>query len=181
MHNKLITLVLIVGWITPQAFAQKYTSEQSLVSFYSHAAIEDISAKNKTATSIFNAATGEIVFSIPVVDFKFDKSLMQEHFNEKYLETEKYPKSTFQGKVVGFVGSSSELQNVKAQGKLTLHGVTKNIDVPGTIQVKGKKLVLKSKFIVILEEYEVKRPQLVWKNIAEQVEVTLEFTYKTME
>ncbi len=175
-----IFLHLFLILIATAVSGQKFVSEQSAVSFYSHAAIEDITAKNKNATSIFNSATGEIVFSIPVTDFVFDKSLMQEHFNEKYLETEKYPKSTFKGKIVGFSESATGEQQVKAQGKLTLHGVTKDIDVSGTAIMKSKKIVLQSKFIIVLEEYNIERPKFAWKNIAEQVEVTVEFTYKAI-
>ncbi|PZR36759.1 MAG: YceI family protein [Azospira oryzae] len=175
-----IYLSLLFILIASVVFGQKFTTEQSSVSFYSHAAVEDISAKNTATTSIFNSATGEIVFSIPVTDFVFEKSLMQEHFNEKYLETETYPKSTFKGKIIGFNESATGEQQVKAQGKLTLHGVTKDIEVSGTAVMKSTKLVLKSKFIIVLEDYNVKRPKFAWQNIAEQVEVTVEFTYKPL-
>jgi polyisoprenoid-binding protein YceI len=103
---------------------------------------------------------------------------MQEHFNEKYLETDKYPKATFQGKIEGFLLSTTTQQTVKAVGKLSLHGITKDVSIPGTILVTNNKLALESKFIVKLADYEIKIPQLMWQNIAEQVEVTLNFTYK---
>ena len=76
----------------------KVQTEKTFVSFFSDAAIEDITAENKAAAGIFNSATSEIAFSIPIKEFQFAKSLMQEHFNEKYMDSEKYPKSTFQGK-----------------------------------------------------------------------------------
>jgi len=160
------------------AWGQKYSLEKSFVSFYSHATIEDITAENTKSVSIFNAATGDIAFSIPIKEFEFAKSLMKEHFNEKYMDSEKFPKSTFQGKISGFDGKATGPQNVKATGKLTIHGETKEIDVPGTIEVQGTNLVMKSKFIVKLEDYKIAIPQLMWQNIAEQVEVTLDFTYK---
>jgi polyisoprenoid-binding protein YceI len=158
--------------------AQKYTVEKSFVSFYSHAAIEDITADNTKAVSIFNASTADIAFSIPIKEFQFAKSLMKEHFNEKYMDSEKYPKSTFQGKIVGFDSKATGAQNVKATGKLTIHGETKEVELPGTIEVLGTNLVMKSKFIVKLEDYKIAIPQLMWQNIAEQVEVTVDFTYK---
>ena len=158
--------------------AQKYSLEKSFVSFYSHATIEDITAENTKSVSIFNVATGDIAFSIPIKEFEFAKSLMKEHFNEKYMDTEKYPKSTFQGKVIGFDSKATGVQNAKATGKLTIHGETKEVELPGTIEVKGSNLVMKSKFIVKLEDYKIAIPQLMWQNIAEQVEVTVEFTYK---
>lgn len=158
--------------------AQKYSVEKSQVTFFSKAAIEDITAENKKAGGIFNTATSEIVFSISITDFKFAKSLMQEHFNEKYMESDKYPKSTFQGKVEGFNINTKEPQNAKVIGKLTIHGVTKDVELPGTIERQSDKLIMKSKFLVKLEDYKITIPQLLWQNIAEQVEVTVEFAFK---
>lgn len=162
-------------------FAQKYTVEKSNVVFFSDTAIEDITAKNSKSMSIFNLETGEIAFSIPIQEFQFAKSLMKEHFNEKYMDTEKFPKSTFAGKITDFDSKRSGTQNAKAEGRLTIHGVTRDVDIPGTVEIDGDKILLKSKFIVKLEDYNVNRPQLLWKNIAEQVEVTVEFTYKPHE
>ncbi len=172
-----LTIILFFG-MCASAYGQKYVSEKSFVSFYSKAAIEDITAENSKAQSIFNSATGEVVFVIPIQEFQFAKSLMKEHFNEKYMDTEKFPKSSFQGKITGFDLNATDVQKAKATGKLTLHGVTQEIDVPGTIEVVGGKVIMKSSFIVRLETYNIARPQLVWQNIAEQVEVKIEFTYK---
>jgi polyisoprenoid-binding protein YceI len=168
-------LLILIGTI---GFAQKYVAEKSFVKFFSHATLEDIAAENSKASTLFNSATGEIVYSIPINEFQFEKSLMQEHFNEKYMESEKFPKSVFQGKINGYNGSASGVQNVTAIGKLTIHGVTKDVEIPGSIEKSTDKLIMKSKFIVKLEDYNVKIPQIMWKNIAEQVEVTVEFTYK---
>src|ERR1700754_1417060 len=93
-------LILLAVSIT--GFSQKYTTEKTSITFYSHAPLEDIRAENKKASAIFNSATGDIAFSVPMKEFKFAKSLMQQHFNEKYVESEKFPKSTFQGKIVGY-------------------------------------------------------------------------------
>ena len=174
---KRLPFFLLVG-IGSAAFGQKYASEKSFVSFYSHATIEDIKAENTKASSIFNIATGDIAFSIPIKDFRFAKSLMQEHFNEKYMDSEKLPKSTFQGKITGFQANATGAQQAKATGKLTIHGITRDVDVPGTVEFANGKVILKSAFIVKLDDYEIMRPQLLWKNIAEQVEVKIEFTYK---
>jgi polyisoprenoid-binding protein YceI len=158
--------------------AQKFTIEKSIVTFYSHAAIEDITANNRKAAGIFNTATSDIAFSIPVNEFQFAKSLMQEHFNEKYMESEKFPKSTFQGKVSGFDASIDGPQQANARGKLNIHGVTHDVDLPGTIENQGDKLFVKAKFIVKLEDFKIIIPQLLWQKIAEQVEVSVEFTFK---
>jgi polyisoprenoid-binding protein YceI len=158
--------------------AQKFVNDKSLISFYSHAAIEDITADNKKASGIFNESTADIVFSIPITEFRFKKSLMEEHFNEKYMESDKYPKSTFQGKLVGFDPSTVGIQQVKASGKLMIHGVTRDVEVPGTIEKQKDKWLMKAKFIVKLVDYKIEIPQLLWQNIAEQVDVTAEFTFK---
>jgi polyisoprenoid-binding protein YceI len=171
-------LIILAVTFTSQAFCQKYTIEKSDVGFFSDAAIEDIKADNKKVSGIFNTATGEIVFSIPINEFQFEKSLMQEHFNEKYMESDKFPKATFQGKVSGFNANASGTNSAKANGKLTIHGVTNEVEIPGTIEKKDNKLVLKTKFMVKLVDYKITIPQLLWQNIAEQVEVTGEFIFK---
>jgi polyisoprenoid-binding protein YceI len=177
---KHLVLLILTASVSVAGFAQKYTTEKTFVSFFSDAILEDISAENKKSSSIFNASTGDIAFSIPMKEFKFAKSLMQQHFNEKYVESEKFPKSTFQGKIVGFKPDVGGAQEVKAQGQLTIHGVTKDIDVPGTIEVKGNNLLMRSKFMVKVADYDITIPQLVFQNIAEEVEVTVDFTYKPM-
>src|SRR5262245_26257092 len=95
-------------------FAQKYTAEKAFISFFSDATIEDITAQNTKAQTIFNSATGDLVFSVPMKEFQFEKSLMQEHFNEKYVESEKFPKATFQGKLEGYDMSKPGGQDARA-------------------------------------------------------------------
>jgi polyisoprenoid-binding protein YceI len=173
--NRFLLVLFVFG--STFATAQKLTVEKSKIVFFSDAAIEDITAENKKASGIFNSDNGEIVFSIPISGFKFAKALMEEHFNEKYLESDKFPKATFQGKVDGF-DKSSNSQSAKAIGKLTIHGVTKDVEIPGTITKQGSKFQMNSKFMVKLADYNIAIPQLLWQNIAEQVEVTVEFGFK---
>ncbi len=160
--------------------AQKFTTEKSHVAFFSKATVEDIKAENVKAVSIFNVPTGEVAFSIPIKDFEFDKGLMKEHFNEKYLETEKYPKATFQGKFIGFNPEIGGEQTVQAQGRLTMHGITQEIDVSGTLEFAQKKILAKAKFNIKLADYKIEIPQLLWQNLAEVVEVSIDFTYKPL-
>lgn len=169
--------VILLCVIAYEGAAQKYITEKSFISFYSSAPMEDISAANSKASSILNVQSNDIVFSVLIREFQFDKKLMQEHFNEKYMESEKFPKATFSGKLLNFDASQHHVQTVKAKGRLTIHGVTKDVEIAGTAQA-GEKIMLKSKFLVVLADYKIKIPQLVWQNIAERVEVTVEFTYK---
>lgn len=159
--------------------AQKFVLEKSVITFFSDAAIEDIRAENVKASSIFNSQTADVAFTVPIREFQFEKKLMQEHFNgDKYMESDKFPKATFSGKLEGFDAAAKGAKQVRAKGKLTIHGVTKDVEIPGTIDVTGDKVVMKSKFLVKLEDYKINIPQILWQNIAEQVEVTVEFFYK---
>jgi len=174
----LITIFFLI--IHSIAWGQKYGVEKARIMFFSKTPVEDIDATNTIVSSLFNPATADIVFSIMMKDFEFKKSLMKEHFNEKYLETEKFPKATFQGKLVGFDANKSGIQNVRAIGKLTIHGVTKEIDSPATIEIKGAKIEASAKFQVALKDYDIKIPQLLWKKIAEIIDVNVELTYKAL-
>jgi polyisoprenoid-binding protein YceI len=176
--KKILLFVLGSAMLSGSSFAQKYTTEKAVVTFFSDAAIEDIAANNTKAAGVFNAATSDVAFSIPIKDYQFEKSLMQEHFNEKYMETEKYPKSTFQGKISGFDLNATGIQQVTSKGTLTIHGEAREVEIPGTIEKQGDNLIMKSKFIVKLEDYKITIPKLLWQNIAEQVEVTVDFTFK---
>ena len=168
-------LFLVVAFNAP---AQKYVVENGVITFFSDAVIEDIKAENIKMSSIFNIETSDIAFSIPIREFQFEKKLMQQHFNEKYMDSEKFPKGTFTGKIEGFDKSASSIQPVTATGKLTIHGVTQPVTMQGTIEMKNSKVAMKSRFIVKLADYKIDIPQLMWQNIAEQVEVTVEITYK---
>lgn len=160
--------------------AQRYTIDQSEITFFSEAPIENIDATHTTASSLFDSASGEIAFIIPIKDFEFDKSLMKEHFNEKYMESEKFPKATFQGKITGYSMSKSGAQAVEAHGKLTIHGETKEVNIPGTLEVDGSILSMKSSFVVELADYRIKIPKLLWQNIAEHIEVKVNFQFKVL-
>lgn len=170
---------ILFSMMTLHTSAQKYVSEKGLITFFSEAAIEDIKGINPKASSMLNTSTADIAFVVPIREFQFEKKLMQDHFNEKYMESEKYPKATFSGKLEGFVATGvPDVRQVKAKGKLVIHGVTQEVEISGTVETTSQNILIKSKFLIRLEDYKVKIPQLMWQNIAEEVEVSLEFTYK---
>ncbi|MEX1240335.1 MAG: YceI family protein [Cyclobacteriaceae bacterium] len=158
------------------ASAQRFISDKSHISFYSEAPMEDIEAHTYQAKSIFDNATGEIVFSVPINTFQFEKSLMQEHFNEKYLESHKYSKGKFKGKVIGFKNDVTK-QTVTAEGTLEIHGVAKEVSIEGEIESSSTGMIIRSSFPVRVADYKIKIPRLVASNIAEVVDVKLEFVY----
>lgn len=157
--------------------AQKYISKSSSITFFSEAPLENIEAVNTKSTSIFDLSNGEIVFSVPIREFQFEKSLMKQHFNENYMDTEKYPKSTFKGKVTGYQSEDGQYQ-ATAQGTLFIHGKTREVRIDGNVEIKNQELSLTAVFPVELEDYDIKIPRILFSNIAESVEVTIEFTYK---
>ncbi len=174
MKNILVILfILISNW----AVAQKYKSSSGTIKFFSEELLEDITAINKSVSSAFDKESGQIVFSIPINKFEFEKSLMQEHFNEKYLESDKFPKATFKGKITNY---NVDQQNPKAwaEGELEIHGVKQKIKVPGSIDFNSGKIVIHCVFIVKLVDYDISIPSLMFQKIAEEIEVTVDIEYK---
>ena len=159
-------------------YGQKYMSVASEVSFFSSAPLEDIEATNSEAKSAFDLSTDQIVFSVPIKSFVFSKSLMQEHFNEKYMESEKYPTARFQGKLldVNEVGGTSW-----AEGELEIHGLVRTVKVPGKLMFSEDQARLTCVFSVRLADYKIKIPKLMFQNIAEEIEITLAFDYELFE
>lgn len=157
--------------------AQRYLSEHGHISFYSEAPVENIRSDNDNVTSIFTSTSGAIAFSVPVKDFQFEKKLMQEHFNDKYMESNRFPRSTFVGSITGFSMNTIGRQNVRAKGKLTIHGIVKDIDVPGAIEIKNDQIRMNAKFKVLVADYGITIPQLLWKNVSEEIEITVDLTF----
>ena len=137
---------------------------------------DKVEAVNNEVATIVNA-NGTIVFQVLVKSFKFEKALMQEHFNENYMESDKFPKSEFKGNIVN-IGDMNLTKDgdypATVKGKLTIHGVTKEVSVPGSITVKGKNIRLKAKFAVALKEYGIKIPDLVADKLAKEAQIALE-------
>lgn len=157
-------------------YAQKYMTRTGKVTFFSSTPVENIEAINNEAASAIDATTGDVVFQVPIKSFKFEKALMQEHFNENYMESNKYPKADFKGKIadagsVNFAKDGS--YNVKVNGKMTIHGVTRDVMIPGTVVVKGSSATVNSKFNVRATDYKINIPALVEGKIAKEIEVTV--------
>jgi hypothetical protein len=177
--KKIIPFVSLIGllFLSHNSFAQLMKSDKSTVSFYSKTPLEDIDAKNTSVVSVMNTTSKELQIQVVAKGFVFKSALMQEHFNENYMESEKYPVSTFKGKINEEVDFIKEgITKVTATGKLTLHGVTKEITITGTVTIKGTALTIDAKFPVKLEDYDIKVPSLYVKNIAEVIDVTMSTT-----
>jgi len=173
-------LLLCIGL---QVNAQKYLTRNGTVKFESNAEIDDdVRAINKAGACILDANTGEIVFQILIKSFQFKKALMQEHFNENYLESEKYPKSVFKGKIENFESvdlTKPGKYNVVCKGELDLHGVKNMVSQSGVLEVKADQSVqLISAFKIPCADYNIDIPSVVATKIAKEIDVELDFNLK---
>jgi polyisoprenoid-binding protein YceI len=182
MSKKSFLTIITVVAISLTAFAQKQASSSTHMKFFSTTPAEDIEANNYKAVSTLDTSTGDIVFSVPMQSFEFEKSLMQKHFNsKKFLDTKANPKAKLTGKIVKldkikFDTDGTYTANV--EGDLTINGVTKPIKEKVTFKIEGGKINLTSKFKVMLADYGVAfkkgKPST---NIAKTVEVSVESNY----
>lgn len=180
--KKIMTAGLIAGMLvtafTGIGLSQgKYLTNTGEISFYSHTVIEDITAKNSKVASVLNAATGEVVIIVKMTDFQFKKKLMQEHFNENYVESEKFPKATFNGSITNNADvdySEPGTYEVRVTGDMTIHGTTQVVTEEGTVEVTGTGITARTTFRLNPEDYKIKIPKVVRKNIAESMEIKVE-------
>ena len=171
---KKIVLLVAATILSSSIFAQIYIAKTCEISFFSKTPIQDIDAVNKITKPLLNTATGDLQMKIVMSAFIFTKPLMQEHFNEEYVESEKFPNALFKGKVNEKIDYTKDGENkVTVTGKMTIHGVEKELTLDGTITVKGTEITLMSKFKIHIADYGVKVPSLYVEDIAENVDTKL--------
>ncbi|MCB0430718.1 MAG: YceI family protein [Flavobacteriales bacterium] len=180
---KIKPLILVLSLsLSGMAHAQLLASKESVISFFSEATLENIAAENKAATSFINKAENTVAVKVPVNAFSFEQKLMQEHFNENYMESEKYPYATFKGKIQEEIDYDKDgTYPVTAKGKMNMHGVDRDVDMKGTLTIKNSEVHLHTEFVVKLEDYKIKIPSIVVEKIAEEVSVKADITYLPYE
>lgn len=162
----------------------KYVTRSGKATIYSHTVGEDISAENNTITGIVNSVTGELAISVPVQSFQFEKSLMQEHFNNtNFMDSKQFPKISLKGKItnlsaINFAKNGKYEANI--MGDLTIKGITKPISENATIEINNGNLLVTSKLIVKdIGSYGVGKPSGKKKNnVADDISVTYVATYE---
>ncbi len=172
--NRLVIFILLLSSI--HIHAQKFMANNGEISFFSEALIENISAVNKKVSAVFDISNNDLVFQLWIKDFTFVKALMQEHFNENYLESDIYPNSTFIGKVIQYKDEKAIVQ-----GDLMIHGVTNNIRVEGIMIQDKESIVISSEFIIKLKDYNIPIPRLVMYKIAEEIEIKVNIELKAVK
>lgn len=177
-----IALIALQGFKSPTDVSGKIASKKTQLTFFSHTAVEDIQAVNNKTVSSLEIETGEVVFSVPMQSFEFEKALMQKHFNStKFLDTKKYPKAKFVGKITNLSGVNFQKDGTYTatiKGQMTIKDQTKEVIENGTVTVKGNDINLKSKFDLKLVDYKIAfekgKPA---NNIAKTVAISVDALY----
>jgi len=175
--KKLILSFCMIACTAFAAQAQKYMTRTGNISFFSSTPIENIEARNNEVACIVDAGSGDVVIQALVKSFKFEKELMREHFNEDYMESDKFPKSEFKGKVANMneVNLTKDgTYKAKVNGSLTIHGVTKSVSTNGTITVSGGSMKVNAKFTILLADYNIKIASMAAGKISKQIDITID-------
>lgn len=175
--KRVVNLIALVLFLSATVYSQNYVTKTGHIKFYSETPVETIEAHNHAVNSAVNIKSGDFVFKVLIKSFEFEKALMQEHFNENYLESDKYPNSTFKGKIINVKDidfRKNGTYEAEVHGDLSIHGVTRAVKEKGTFTVKDGKIQGKSVINVLLEDYEIKVPGAVKKQISESIEVTID-------
>lgn len=170
----LLFIIPVAGW------SQLYMTRSGFVGFYSKTSLEDIRAENNQAYAVIDAGKKNIAISLLMKGFVFPKALMQEHFNENYMESDKYPKATFSGTYTGdLVTTKDGVYKVMIKGSLSMHNVTKPVEASGTLEVKNGRILGQAEFKVRPEDYNVSIPSVVRDKIEKEMKVNVKIDCAT--
>jgi hypothetical protein len=178
--KKIVICIIVVCFFAMSASAQIFLTRNGKITFFSQAPLENIEAVNNEVTSILDTKKGEFAFVVLIKSFKFKKALMEEHFNENYMESNTFPKASFKGSIsdmskINFTKDGTYA--VTVNGDLTIHGITKKVEAPGTITISQGVISASSKFSAKVKEYNIKIPSVVENKIAETVDVSVDCKY----
>ena len=176
---KLRNLTLSFLLLTIMSYGQgKYLTKQGYVSFFSDTLMEEIRADNNQVLSVIDAKDGSVAIAILMKSFMFEKSLMQEHFNENFIESDKYPKAFFKGKIEDYSPIESGAKDVYIIGTITIHGKSKEVEILAKLAKWDENLMLQCIFPLVVSDFGIHIPTVVSNNIAKTIEVSFESIYK---
>jgi hypothetical protein len=182
MKRIFILLAAVLFQINILSAQERYFTKTGYLSFLSETLVENIFAESNEATSLLDVKTGEVVFSVPINSFQFKIKLMQEHFNENYLESGKFPKAAFSGKMENFSQfnlNSKDPQNFVVRGKMNMHGTDQDVTTNVVLTVTGPgKINGTSTFKLMPENFTIKIPSAIGMKIAKEVNVTVKADYE---
>jgi len=178
MKTKLFLSIALFAFCNLAIAQSKFFTRNGTISFFSKTPMENIEAVNNQSSAIFDTEKGEIAVSAQMKGFEFEKALMQEHFNENYVESDKFPTATFKGSIRDYnkaIFKSNEEKQVVLDGDMTMHGVTKHISTPAKITWGQDKIAALAEFKISVADYDIKVPKAVIDKIAESIQVKVEF------
>lgn len=164
-------LLCLLLFLLYQLHAQVLSFDHGEVEFYTASILSDIEAVSENVDVKLDIQTGNIELTININSFEFEYELMKEHFEEKYMETDKFPQATFKGKITQDISGNFSEMEVDASGELTIHGVTKEIQLKAQISKKDDYTIIKSKVPVVFKDYNIDEPSILTKSVAKDVMV----------
>ena len=182
--NIKILMAVIFCCFAQIVIGQKYYSKSGKISFYSDTDMEKIEAENASASTVIDFSTGAIEWAVLIQGFSFEKSLMQDHFNENYMESSKFPKAKFKGKIEDHTKvdiSKDGEYKVMVSGELEIHGIKQPVSTNAMLIVKNNSLSADCNFSVKIADYGIKVPKLVEDNIAKEVAIEIQADYKVLK
>jgi polyisoprenoid-binding protein YceI len=169
---KNLLLLGLVVFFTTKSFAQTFSTQTGIASFFAKTSMADIDARQDKVKATLNGTTQQISVEVPIIQFKFPKSLMESHFNTKHLESSTFPTATFVGKINETIKyTENGTYQVTATGKMKIHGVEKDKTLKGTLQVKGNIIVIDAEVVILLSDYAIKEPKIMFSKLVEQIPV----------
>jgi hypothetical protein len=178
--KKIIVIISLIVAANSGGYAQQYMTRTGFIGFYSKTPLEDIIAENNQVYAIIDAGGKKMAFSALLKGFIFKKELMQEHFNENYAESDKYPKTSFTGTYTGDVQlTANGVYKIIVKGNLTLHNITRPITVPATLEVNNGKLSGNAEFKLKPEDFNISIPSIVRDKIASEMNVQVKIDCNT--
>ena len=152
-------LLIVTFFVSTIAAGQgRYFTKTGSISFFSRTPLEDIDAHNRSVTCVLDTKTGNVQFSVLMKGFEFKKALMQEHFNEDYVESDKFPRGEFKGQIVNNSSidyTRETTQQAKVKGQMTIHGQTKDVETDGTITIKDGRISIAAEFPLTVADYKI--------------------------
>lgn len=178
--NRIIIVIYLLCFIKGFSQNNEFIEREGDITFFSYTSVENIKAKNTKTLSIFNTNSGEIAVRILMRAFIFEKTLMHEHFNESYIESDLYPEATFEGIIENY-DPKSTTQTKIAKGTFKLRNIEKSIAFKTNISKIDDNLVIKGDLEVLIDDYDIKVPALLSPNISKKIEVSFNFIYASYE
>jgi polyisoprenoid-binding protein YceI len=181
MTKRIWVALFLIAVCTSSNAQDIWMTRSGTIAFHAGTSLEDIDGTSNETASLFNIKTGDLAFQVPVKSFHFKRSLMEDHFNENYMESNKFPKSTFNGKVadiskVNFTKDGT--YPVTIEGDLMIHGFTRKVNVPGTIHITGGKINAVAGFKVLISDYNISIPGVVAEKIAKEAMIEVKCNYE---